>query len=187
MATIKELLRNTEERMQKTVEVTQREFATVRTSRASPTLLDHIKINYYGTLTPLRQVATISVPDPKLIVIQAWDLSTLPEIEKEILKSNLGLTPINDGKVIKLSIPPLSKERREELIKVVRKIGEDGKVAIRSIRHDAIEEIRKMEKEKLISEDDSFRNQEEVQKLTDKYIKQIDEILKIKEKEILEI
>jgi ribosome recycling factor len=187
MATIKEILRQTEERMQKTVEVTQREFATVRTSRASPTLLDHIKINYYGTLTPLRQLATISIPDPKLMIIQTWDQSILAEVEKEILKSNLGLTPINDGKVIKLSIPPLSKERREELIKVIRKMAEEGRVAIRSIRHDAIEEIRKMEKEKLISEDDSFRNQEEIQKLTDKYIKQIDEILKTKEKEVLEI
>jgi len=187
MATIKEILRQTEERMQKTVEVTQREFATVRTSRASPTLLDHIKINYYGTLTPLRQLATISIPDPKLMIIQTWDQSILAEVEKEILKSNLGLTPINDGKVIKLSIPPLSKERREELIKVIRKMAEEGRVAIRSIRHDAIEEIRKMEKEKLISEDERFRNQEEVQKLTDKYIKQIDEILKTKEKEVLEI
>ncbi|MGE4357012.1 MAG: ribosome recycling factor [Candidatus Omnitrophota bacterium] len=187
MATLKEVLRHTEEKMQKTIEVVQREFATIRTSRASPTLVDHIKINYYGTLTPLRQLATISIPEPKLIIIQPWDQSVLSEVEKEILKANLGLTPINDGKVIKISIPPLSKERREELIKVVKKIAEDGRVAIRSIRHEAIEHIRKMEKEKLISEDDSFRNQEEVQKLTDKYIKQVDEILKTKEKEILEV
>lgn len=187
MATLKEVLRHTEEKMQKTIEVVQREFATIRTSRASPTLVDHIKINYYGTLTPLRQLATISIPEPKLIIIQPWDQSVLSEVEKEILKANLGLTPINDGKVIKISIPPLSKERREELIKVVKKMAEDGRVAIRSIRHEAIEHIRKMEKEKLISEDDSFRNQEEVQKLTDKYIKQVDEILKTKEKEILEV
>ncbi|MCM8783956.1 MAG: ribosome recycling factor [Candidatus Omnitrophica bacterium] len=187
MATVKEVLHQTEEKMHKTIEVIQREFATVRTSRASPTLLDHIKINYYGTLTPLRQLATISIPEPKLIIIQPWDQSALAEVEKEILRANLGLTPINDGKVIKLSIPPLSKERREELIKVVKKMAEDGRVAIRSIRHDANEQIRKLEKDKLIGEDDSFRNQEEVQKLTDKYIKQIDEILKIKEKEILEI
>lgn len=187
MATIKEILHQTEEKMKKTVEVTQREFATVRTSRASPTLLDHIKINYYGTLTPLRQLATISVPEPKLLIVQTWDPSLLPEVEKEILKANLGLNPVNDGKVLKLPIPPLSKERREELLKVVKKMAEGGKIAVRSIRHDANEQIKKMEKDKLISEDDSFRNQEEVQKLTEKYIKQIDEIVKAKEKEILEI
>ncbi|MCM8778498.1 MAG: ribosome recycling factor [Candidatus Omnitrophica bacterium] len=184
---MKEVLQHTEERMKKTIEVTQREFAMVRTSRASPALLDHIKINYYGTLTPLRQLATISIPEPKLLIIQTWDQSILSEVEKEILKSNLGLTPLNDGKVIKLPIPPLSKERREELIKVVRKMAEEGRIAIRSIRHDANEQIRKMEKDKLISEDDSFRKQEEVQKLTEKYIKQIDEILEEKEKEILEV
>ncbi|MCM8765794.1 MAG: ribosome recycling factor [Candidatus Omnitrophica bacterium] len=187
MATIKEILHQTEEKMKKTVEVTQREFATVRTSRASPTLLDHIKINYYGTPTPLRQLATISVPEPKLLIVQTWDPSLLPEVEKEILKANLGLNPVNDGKVLKLPIPPLSKERREELLKVVKKMAEGGKIAVRSIRHDANEQIKKMEKDKLISEDDSFRNQEEVQKLTEKYIKQIDEIVKAKEKEILEI
>ncbi len=187
MATVKDILHQTEEKMRKTIEVTQREFSTIRTSRASAALVDNIKINYYGTLTPLRQLATISVPDPRLLVIQAWDQSILAEVEKEILKSNLGINPINDGKVIRLSIPPLSKERREELIKVIKRMTEDGRVSIRSIRHDANEHIKKLEKDKLISEDDCFQGQEQVQKLTDKYIKQIDEVLKEKEKEVLEV
>lgn len=186
MAGLKDILRQTEERMQKTVEATRREFGSVRTSRASTTLVEHIKINYYGALVPLGQIATISIPAPKLIVIQTWDQSILPEVEKEILKSNLGITPLNDGKVIRLSIPPLSRERREELLKIIKKMAEGGRVAIRSIRHEANEEIKKLEKDKLIGEDDRFQNQGEVQKLTDKYIKQIDEILREKEKEILE-
>lgn len=187
MATLKDILHQTEEKMHKTIEVLQREFASVRTSRASTALVDNIKINYYGTLMPLRQIATIAIPDPKLIVIQAWDQSAISEIEKEILKSNLGITPVNDGKVIRLSIPPLSKERREELTKVVKKMAEDSRVAIRAIRHEANEHIKKIEKDKLIGEDESFKSQEQIQKLTDKYIKQIDDILGEKEKEVLAV
>jgi ribosome recycling factor len=187
MATAKEIICQAEEKMHKTVEVTHREFGTVRTSRASPALVDNIRVNYYGSLMPLKQIATVSIPDPKLIVIQAWDQSVLPEIEKEILKSDLGITPFNDGKVIRLSIPPLSKERREELAKVVKKMAEDSRVAIRTVRHEANEHIKNIDKGKTISEDESFKSQEQVQKLTDKHIKQIDDILKDKEKEILEI
>ncbi len=187
MATAKDIIHQAEEKMHKTVEVTHREFGTVRTSRASPALVDNIRVNYYGSLMPLKQIATVSIPDPKLIVIQAWDQSVLSEIEKEILKSDLGVTPLNDGKVIRLSIPPLSKERREELAKVVKKMAEDSRVAIRTVRHEANEHIKNIDKDKTISEDESFKSQEQVQKLTDKYIKQIDDILKDKEKEILEI
>lgn len=187
MATAKDILQQAEEKMHKTVEVTHREFSTVRTSRASPALMDSIKVNYYGSLMPLKQIATISIPDPKMIVIQPWDQSALAEIEKEIMKSNLGITPLNDGKVIRLSMPALSKERREELTKVVKKMAEDSRVAIRTVRHEANEHIKNVEKGKTISEDESFKSQEQAQKLTDKYIKQIDDILKDKEKEILEI
>jgi len=185
--TVKDTLHQAEEKMHKTIEVTHREFATVRTSRASTALVDNIKVNYYGSLMSLRQMATISIPDPKLIVIQAWDQSALAEIEREILKSDLGIMPINDGKVIRLSIPPLSKERREELSKVIKKMAEDSRVAIRAIRHEANEHIKKLEKDKVIGEDESFKNQELIQKFTDKYIKQLDDILKEKEKEVLEV
>lgn len=187
MADIKDVLHQAEDKMHKTIEITHREFATIRTSRASAALVDNMKINYYGSALPLRQIATISIPDPKLIVIQPWDASILAEIEKEILKSELGITPTNDGKVIRLAIPQLSKERREELVKVTKKMAEDSRVAVRTIRREANEHIKKFEKEKVIGEDESFGYQEKIQKLTDKYIAQIDQILKEKDQEIVAV
>ena len=184
---LRDLLRETEEKMHKTVEATQRELAIVRTGRASTALLEGVKVTYYNTPTPLIQLATVTTPDVKLIVIQPWDASLLGEIERAILASNLGITPTNDGRVIRLSMPQLTKERREELAKMIRKMAEDGRISIRTGRHHTIEQIRKMEKDHLASEDDSFKAQEEVQRLTDKHIAKIDEILKQKEREVLEL
>jgi ribosome recycling factor len=184
--TTKEILHNTEEKMKKTVESVAREFAEIRTGRASPSLVEGLHIDYYGTPTLLKQLASISVPDAHLIVIQPWDLTAIAEIEKAILKSNLGINPSNDGKLIRLSIPPLSKERRQELAKVVNKMSEEGRVSLRTIRRESKEALEKLEKDKVIPEDDKFRGIDELQKLVDKYIAKIDELLKNKEKEILE-
>ncbi|MFH0838926.1 MAG: ribosome recycling factor [Candidatus Omnitrophota bacterium] len=183
----KAVLHETEEKMKKTIESTVREFGTVRTGRASPTLVEGIHVEYYNTPTPLKQLATISTPDARLIAIQPWDMSILGDIEKAILKSDLGVTPVNDGKLIRISLPQLSKERREELVKLVKKMSEDGRVSIRTIRRDMNEHIKKLQKDSKITEDDSFEAQESIQKLTDKYIEKIDQILKDKEKEILEV
>jgi len=182
--TTKELIHDTETKMKKTVEATQREFSTIRTGRASSALIDGIKVDYYGTPTPLKQLAAVSTPDARLIVIQPWDKNILAEVEKSILKSEIGITPTNDGKVIRLSIPPLTDERKAELDKVLKRIAEDGRVSIRTCRHSAIEHVRKFEKDKTVTEDDKFKTQEDLQKLTDKYIKEIDTILAAKEKEI---
>jgi len=184
--TAKEVLHNTEEKMKKACESVAREFSEIRTGRASPALVEGLHIDYYGTLTLLKQLASISVPDAHLIVIQPWDITAIAEIEKAIMKSNLGITPSNDGKLIRLSVPPLSKERRQELAKVVHKMSEDGRVSLRTIRRDAKEALEKLEKDKVIAEDDKFRGIDELQKLVDKYIAKIDELLKSKEKEILE-
>ncbi len=184
--TAKEVLHNTEEKMKKACESVAREFSEIRTGRASPALVEGLHIDYYGTQTLLKQLASISVPDAHLIVIQPWDITAIAEIEKAIMKSNLGITPSNDGKLIRLSVPPLSKERRQELAKVVHKMSEDGRVSLRTIRRDAKEALEKLEKDKVIAEDDKFRGIDELQKLVDKYIAKIDELLKIKEKEILE-
>jgi len=183
---IKEILHSTEEKMKKSLESMTREFSEIRTGRASPTLVEGLHIDYYGTPTLLKQLASISAPDAHLIVIQPWDLTAIAEIEKAILKSNLGINPSNDGKLIRLSVPPLSKERRQELAKVVHKMTEEGRVSLRTIRRDAKEALEKLEKDKLIAEDDKFRGIDELQKLVDKYIAKIDELLKTKEKEILE-
>ncbi len=184
--TTKEILHNTEEKMKKALESMSREFSEIRTGRASPTLVEGLHVDYYGTLTLLKQLASISAPDAHLIVIQPWDITAIPEIEKAILKSNLGITPSNDGKLIRLSVPPLSKERRQELAKVVHKMAEEGRVSLRTIRRDSKESLEKLEKDKVIPEDDKFRGIDELQKLVDKYIAKIDELLKSKEKEILE-
>ena len=183
---LKEIVREITDKMDKTVEATHREFLTVRTGRASTALVEGVQVNYYGTPTPLKQLATLSTPDPKLIVIQPWDASLLKEIEQALIQANLGIMPTNDGRVIRLGIPQLTKERREELAKVVRKIAEDGRISIRTARHHAIEQVRK-EKDKAVSEDEVFTAQDEIQKLTDKHISKIDEILKQKEKEVLEL
>jgi len=184
--TTKEILHNTEDKMKKALESVTREFSEIRTGRASPHLVEGLHINYYGTPTLLKGLASITTTDAHLIVIQPWDISCVTEIEKAILKSNLGITPSNDGKVIRLAFPPLSKERRQELVKVVHRMAEEGKVSLRTIRRDAKESLEKLEKDKVIAEDDKFRGIDELQKVVDRYIAKIDEILKIKEKEILE-
>ena len=174
-----------ETRMQGALDALGREFAGVRTGRASTGLLEGIRVDYYGTPTPVPQVASLSVPDPKTLLIQPWDASLLPAIEKAIMKSDLGLTPANDGKVIRLVMPPLNEERRKQLAKAVGKLAEDARVAIRNIRHDANKKLKTMEKEKKISEDDGHRGQDQTQKITDKFIQRVDELLKKKEQEIL--
>jgi ribosome recycling factor len=182
--TVKEIMHDTETKMKKTVEATQREFSTIRTGRASGAILDSVKVDYYGAQTPLKQLAAITTPEARLIVVQPWDKAMMPEIEKAILKSDLGITPTNDGKVIRLSMPSLTQERRQELDKVLKKIAEDGHVSVRTTRHAAIELVRKSEKDKVITEDEKFKTQDDIQKLTDKYIKEIDNMLATKEKEI---
>ena len=184
--TTKEILHNAEDKMKKAVESVTREFSEIRTGRASPSLVEGLHVDYYETPTLLKQLASISVPDAHLIVIQPWDVTAIGEIEKAIMKSNLGINPSNDGKLIRLSIPPLSKERRQELAKVVNKMTEEGRVSLRTIRREAKEALEKLEKDKVIPEDDKFRGIDELQKLVDKYIVKVDELLKNKEKEILE-
>jgi ribosome recycling factor len=184
---IKDLLKETEERMDKAVNALRDNLVTIRTGRASPALVERLPVEYYGTLTPLNQLATISVPEPRLLAIRPWDPNALADIERAILKSELGLTPSNDGKIIRLNIPRLTEERRQELIKVVGKRVEEGKVAIRNIRRDAIEGLRELESEKLISEDEFYRAKDDTQEVTDKFVTRMDEIGHDKEREIREI
>lgn len=182
-----ELKRKTIERMDGAIEALKKEFGSIRTGRASLVLLDGVTVDYYGTPTPIQQVATLSVPESRQIAIQPWEQRIIPDIEKAIMKSDLGLTPTNDGKVIRISIPPLTEERRKQLVKVVKKRAEEARVAIRNIRRDANEELKKLEKEKHLSEDDARKSHDEIQKLTDSYIKKVDEILQHKENEIMEV
>lgn len=184
--TTKEILHSTEEKMKKAFESVTREFSEINTGRANPHLVEGLHVEYYGTPTLLKQLASISTADAHLIVIQPWDVSAITEIEKSILKSNLGLNPSNDGKIIRLAIPQLSKERRLELAKVLHKMAEEGRVSLRTIRRDAKEAVEKLEKEKSISEDDKFRSIDELQKMVDRYIAKIEELLKNKETEVLE-
>lgn len=177
----------TVEKMEQTLNVLRKDMGSVRTGRASLSLLDGIMVNYYGTPTAVSQVASLAVPESRLIVIQPWDQKMIPEIEKAIMASPLGLTPANDGKVIRLPIPPLTEERRREIVKLLKKMAEDARVAIRNIRRDSNDEIKKTGKESNISEDEIKKSQEEMQKLTDQYIHKIDEILKKKELEIMEV
>ncbi len=179
--------RKTIERMDGAVEALRREFGSIRTGRASLALLDGIMVDYYGTPMPIGQLASLSVPEPRQIAIQPWEQRIIPEIEKAILKSDLGLTPTNDGRIIRINIPPLTEERRKQLVKVVRKRAEEARVAIRNIRRDSNEELKRLEKERHISEDEVKRSQDEIQKLTDSYITKVDEILDHKEKEIMEV
>jgi len=172
--------------MKEAIEFLKREMGKVRTGRASPHLLDGIKVNYYGTPTPLNQLATISIPESRLIAIQPWDINSIGEIEKAIQKSGLGLNPSNDGKIIRITIPALTEERRKELAKVVRKLAEEGKIQVRNARRDANEMLKSLKKDKEISEDEMFRAQDEVQKITDEFIKKVDELLQAKEKEIIQ-
>jgi ribosome recycling factor len=182
-----ELKRKTAERMSCTIEALKKEFSSVRTGRASLALLDGIMINYYDTQTPIQQLASLSIPESRQIAIQPWDQKIIPDIEKAIMKSDLGLTPMNDGKIIRINIPPLTEERRKQLVKAVKKKAEEAKISIRNIRRDANEELRKLEKEKHLSEDEVKKLQEETQKITDSYIAKVDEVLGHKEKEIMEV
>jgi ribosome recycling factor len=184
--TVKEILHSTEDKMKKAFDSVTREFHEIRTGRASPTLVEGLHVDYYGTPTLLKQMASIAAPDAHLITIQPWDKTAIPEIEKAIMKSNLGINPSNNGTLIRLAVPPLSIERRQELVKVVHKMTEEGKVSLRTIRRDSKEALEKLEKDKVIAEDDKFRGIDELQKHVDKYIAHIDELLKSKEKEILE-
>ncbi len=181
------LYKEAEERMQKSIAVFKEELQSIRAGRANPALLDKITVDYYGQITPLKQVGSITAPEPRLLVIQPWDPKLIPAIEKEILKSDLGLNPSNDGKVIRLVIPMLTEERRKELAKLVKKNSENAKVAIRNIRRDIIDKIKKMEKDKEISEDDRRLGEEEIQEITNKYIEEIDSLTKKKEDELMEI
>lgn len=183
---IESIYQEAKERMDKSVDALKNELKRVRTGRASLTIFDGIRVDYYGTSTPLNQMASLSVPESRLITIQPWDVTAVKEIEKAILKSDLGLTPSSDGKVIRLSIPPLTEERRKKLVKVVYKMSEDYKVAVRNIRRDSNELLKGLKKDGEISEDSVFKAQDQVQKITDEYIKLIDDVVKNKEKEILE-
>ncbi len=184
---VESTFQDTREKMDKTIAALQNELRKVRTGRASVSLLDSVKVDYYGTLTPLNQMASLSVPESRLINIQPWDASMIKEIEKAILKANLGLTPSNDGKLVRVSIPPLTEDRRKEIVKQVGKTSEEHKIALRNIRRDANEMLKLMKKEGDISEDEMYKAQDQIQKCTDEHVKQIDDINKEKEKEILEI
>jgi len=180
------ILKNADAKMKKAVEALAKELAGIRTGRASPALVEHIKVDYHGVITPLTQLASISVPEPKMILIHPWDRSIINNIDKAILKSDLGLNPVNDGNVIRIPIPPLTEERRKELIKVVHKRLEDSRIHIRNIRREAIEELRQAEKNKEISQDQNTRASEQLQKLTDNFVEAVNKIGREKEREILE-
>jgi len=186
-ATAQEVMRDVEHKMKKTVEATEREFLTIRTGRANTSLVEGIRVDCYDTAMPLRQLAGISTPEAKLIVIQPWDRSIMGAVEKAILASELGIMPTNDGKVIRISIPSLTKERRDELTKVLKKIAEEGKISLRTARRVANAEIDKMEKDKAITEDAKFAHKDDIQKLIEKYSKEMDKHLANKEKEIQEV
>jgi ribosome recycling factor len=181
----KEILKNVKAEMDKSIESLEKEFSKVRTGRASVSLLDSVRVDYYGTPTPLNQLATISIPESRLITIQPWDATVLKEIEKAIQKADLGLTPGSDGKIIRVAIPPLTEERRKELVKLVKKIAETAKVGIRNHRRKANEDLKALKNDKKIAEDDHFKSQDEVQKVTDDYIKKCDDLTRHKEDEIL--
>lgn len=183
----KEVLSNVHEKMTKALEHIRREFATIRTGRASTSLLDGVTVEYYGSQVPLNQIANVSAPEAKLLLVTPYDKGVLGNIEKALLKSDLGLTPNNDGKVIRIPIPELTEERRKNLVKVVRRLAEDTRVSVRNIRREANEQVKKNEKDGEIPEDESHRIIDEVQKVTGDYIKKIDELLKTKEKEIMEV
>lgn len=184
---ISEVLKDTEERMHKGVESLRKEYTLIRAGRANPSMLERVTAEYYGTPTPINQLANISVPEPRMLVIQPWDKSALPAIEKGIMKSDLGLNPSSDGAVIRLIIPQLTSERRTELVKTVKKKAEEARVAVRNIRRDTNDQLKKLEKDHSASEDEVKRAQEDVQKMTDKFIKEIDQTMEAKENEITEV
>jgi len=184
---IDELLAEARERMGKSVQSTQGEFGSVRTGRASPALLDRIVVDYYGAATPLKQLSTINVPEARLITVQPFDQSSIKAIEKAIMESDVGLTPSNDGRLIRLAIPELNEERRKELVKVVRRVAEDGKVAIRNVRRDVLQHLRELVVNGDVGDDEERRAEQQVQKVTDEHTKSIDDLLKAKEAEIMEV
>jgi len=181
------VMKDTKDRMEKALDSLSREFGKLRTGRASTSLVDDIKVDYYGTPTPMKQIASISVPDSRSIAIQPWDRNAFGDVERAIQKSDLGLNPVNDGKIIRINIPQLTEERRKELVKLAKKYTEDSRVAIRNIRRDANDTLKAKEKDKELTEDDLRRGQDDIQKLTDDHIKLADELLEAKEKEIMEI
>ena len=183
---VDKVVKETESKMSAAVDSVKKQFATIRTGRAHPSLVEGLKVNYYGTKTPIRQLANITAPEARLLVIQPWDKNSIGMIEKAILTSDVGITPINDGKLIRLSMPQLTHERRDELKKVLHRISEEGRVSVRNSRHQANEETVKLEKDNKMTEDDKFLTKEKVQKLTDEYIKKIDTVLAEKEKEIMQ-
>jgi ribosome recycling factor len=182
-----EIFASAEHRMKRAVEILQRDYGNIRTGRASPSLLDRIQVDYYGTPTPVNNLATISVPEPRLIVVQPWDRTALPSIEKAIQKSDLGLNPSSDGTVIRLAIPQLTEERRKEIVKQVHRRAEEGRVAVRNIRRESHDELKKQERDHAISEDDLKRSNDRLQKMTDKYVAEIDEVARRKEHDVLEV
>ena len=184
---IDDVLADAKDRMGKAIEALRKELATIRTGRAHPGLIEHLRVDYYGAPTPLNQIATIGVPEPRLLTIQPWDRQGLGAIEKAIHKSDLGLNPINDGNIIRLVIPQLTEERRKELVKVVHKKVEEGRVAVRNVRRDCHDELRRLQKEKAISEDSQYRGQEDLQKLTDEFIQEIERVGEEKEAELLAV
>jgi len=184
---IADVLADTEDRMKKTLDALQRELAAIRTGHAHVGLVDHIRVDYYGTPTPVNQMATVAAPEARLLTIQPWDRTALPLIEKAIQKSDLGLTPSNDGAIIRLAIPPLTEQRRKELIKVVHTRVEDGRIAVRNVRRDSLDKLRRMTHDKGISEDDQHKGQDQLQKLTDKHIAIVDQRGKDKEAELMEV
>lgn len=187
MNPLQKLLKDTEEKMKKTIAVVTRQFAEVRGGRANPGVLDHITVPYYGTPTPIKAVAAVTSPEVRLLVVQPWDANLVPEIEKAILQSGLGITPQIDGKLIRLPVPPLTSERRTELTRLLHKMAEEGRVAVRTVRHGAIEAVKKLKADKQIGEDAAFKAQADVQKLTDKHVGEIDALLKTKEQELLAV
>ena len=183
---MKEVYKEATSKMEKTLQVLRSDLASIRAGRANPHILDRIMVDYYGTPTPINQVGNISSPEPRLLVISPWEPNMIPAIEKEIMKSDIGITPNNDGKVIRLVFPELTEERRKELVKMINKYGEESKIAVRSIRRDANDTLKKMKKANEITEDEQRLGENEIQSITDNHIKQIDEIVKEKEKEIME-
>ncbi|MDR3587565.1 MAG: ribosome recycling factor [Desulfosporosinus sp.] len=184
---ITEVIKDAEERMHKGVDALRREYATIRAGRANPSVLDKVMVEYYGTPTPISQLANISAPEPRMLVIQSWDRTVLPAIEKAIMKSDLGLNPSSDGTVIRLIIPQLTAQRRAELVKKVKKEAEEARIAVRNVRRDVNDKLKKLEKDHDASEDDIKRAQEDVQKMTDKIIKEIEHVMETKESEITEV
>ncbi|HHU82187.1 MAG TPA: ribosome recycling factor [Firmicutes bacterium] len=184
---VADILKVSQESMDKVIEGAKRDFSTIRTGRANPAILERVQVECYGSLTPLKQIAGISAPEPRLLVVQPWDKSIINDVEKAIQKADLGLNPTNDGTVIRLVIPQLTEERRKELVRMVKKDAEEKRVLVRNIRREAKEKIKKLEKDGQISEDESHKTMDEIQKLTDKYVAEVDKLLAAKEAEIMEV